>query len=92
MRAQEIKVLDVVEAVEGPAPTFVCTEIRQRGPLAAPPEACAAPGAITRTVIAADQAWRAVLREVSVAGLGRMVGGDYETDVMGQVGAWLAAG
>ncbi|MBL7494355.1 Rrf2 family transcriptional regulator [Frankia sp. AgB1.9] len=89
---EEIRVLDVVEAVDGAAPTFVCTEIRQRGPLAAPPEACTAPCAIKRTMITADQAWRAVLREVSIADLARMVGQGYDTDVMGSVGAWLAAG
>ncbi len=31
-----ITVLDVVEAVDGPGPAFVCTEIRQRGPMATP--------------------------------------------------------
>ncbi|MFE0025636.1 RrF2 family transcriptional regulator [Amycolatopsis sp. NPDC059021] len=89
---EEITVLDVVEAVEGPQPTFVCTEIRQRGPMAAPPEACTAPCAITRTMIAADRAWRAALREVTIADLGRMVGEDYEGDVLGQIGTWLATG
>lgn len=89
---QEITVLDVVEAIEGPGSTFVCTEIRQRGPKAAPPEACAAPCAITRTMLAADRAWRAALREVSIADLGRMVGEDYNVDVLGEVGTWLATG
>ncbi|WP_313885641.1 RrF2 family transcriptional regulator [Fodinicola feengrottensis] len=46
----KITVLDVVEAVDGSEPTYVCTEIRQRGPLAAPPEACTAPCAIARTM------------------------------------------
>lgn len=89
---EDIRVLDVVEAVEGPAPTFVCTEIRQRGPLAAPPEVCAAPCAITRTMLAADRAWRDALRSVSIADLGRMVGESYDVDVLGSVGAWLSAG
>ncbi len=87
----EITVLDVVEAIEGAGPTFVCTEIRQRGPRAAPPEACAAPCAIARTMIAADRAWRAALREVSVADLRRMVGEGYDTDVLGEIGTWLLA-
>ncbi len=87
---REVSVLDVVEAVDGPGPTFVCTEIRQRGPLAAPPEACTAPCAITRTMIAADQAWRAALREVTIADLARLVGEDYDTDVLAQVGGWLS--
>lgn len=87
---ERITVLDVVEAVEGPRSTFVCTEIRQRGPMAAPPEACTAPCAIARTMHAADAAWRAALREVSIADLGRSVGTDYEGDVMGQIGNWLS--
>ena len=33
----EITVLDVVQAVDGARSAFVCTEIRQRGPLATPP-------------------------------------------------------
>ena len=87
----EITMLDVVEAIEGPQSTFVCTEIRQRGPMACPPEACTAPCAIARAMSAADRAWRATLREVSIADLCRDVDSDYEGDVLGQVGNWLAA-
>jgi Rrf2 family protein len=89
---EEITVLDVVEAVEGARSTFVCTEIRQRGPRATPPETCTAPCAIARTMFAADQAWRTTLRAVSVADLGRSVGTDYEGDVLGQIGDWLRVG
>jgi DNA-binding IscR family transcriptional regulator len=56
------------------------------------PEACAAPCAISRTMLAADRAWRDALRSVSIADLGRMVGESYDVDVMGSVGAWLSAG
>ncbi|MEV0113700.1 Rrf2 family transcriptional regulator [Streptomyces sp. NPDC050844] len=38
--AAEITVLDVVQAVDGASPAFVCTEIRQRGPLGTPAEDC----------------------------------------------------
>lgn len=88
---REITMLDVVEAIEGPHSTYVCTEIRQRGPMAAPPEACAAPCAIARTMYAADRAWRTTLREVSIADLVRTVGSDYEVDVLGPIGDWLVA-
>ena len=87
---EEITVLDVVEAVEGRQPTYVCTEVRQRGPLAASPEVCTAPCAIARTMYAADRAWRAALREVSIADLRRSVGTDYEGDVLGRIGSWLS--
>jgi Rrf2 family protein len=88
---QEITMLDVVEAIEGSTSTFVCTEVRQRGPMACPPRACTAPCGIARAMFAAERAWRAALREVSIADLCRGFGTDYEGDVLGSVGNWLSA-
>ncbi len=62
-----ITVLDAVLAVDGDEPAFRCTEIRQRGPLAAAPEACVRPCAVARAMTAAESAWRAALAEVSIA-------------------------
>jgi DNA-binding IscR family transcriptional regulator len=59
--------------------------------MACPPEECAAPCAIARAMFAADRAWRATLREVSIADLRRRVGTDYEGDVLGSIGNWLSA-
>jgi Rrf2 family protein len=89
--AADTTVLDVVEAIDGVQPTFACTEIRQRGPLATPPEACTQPCAINRAMTAADQAWRAALREVTIADLARSVATDYDADVLGTVKGWLGA-
>jgi len=86
----EISVLDVVEAVDGARPAFVCTEIRQRGPMATPPEACTAPCAISRAMSAADEAWRAALRGISIADLACSVNSDYGQDVLGAIRGWLA--
>lgn len=88
----EISVLDVVLAVDGPRPAFVCTEIRQRGPLAAAPEACTRPCAITRAMASADAAWRAALRDISVADLARDVDADYGPAALAGIGEWLAQG
>ncbi len=88
----EISVLDVVLAVDGPRPAFVCTEIRQRGPLAAAPEACTRPCAITRAMASADAAWRAALRDISVADLARDVDADYGPTALAGIGEWLAQG
>jgi Rrf2 family protein len=88
----QISVLDVVLAVDGPRPAFVCTEIRQRGPLAAAPEACTRPCAITRAMASADAAWRAALREISIADLARDVDADYGPTALAGMGAWLAQG
>ena len=88
--AKDITVLDVVEAVDGPRAPFTCTEIRQRGPLAAPPEACKSMCAINRAMVAADHAWRQSLKSVTIADLVRSVRRDYEGDVMGTIGGWLS--
>jgi Rrf2 family protein len=88
--ASEVTVLDVVEAVDGARPAFVCTEIRQRGPMATPREACTEPCAISRAMSAADEAWRAALRDVSIADLAHTVNSDYDRDVLGAIRGWLA--
>jgi Rrf2 family protein len=90
-RPQDITVLDVVVAVDGERPAFVCTEIRQRGPLATPAEACTAPCAISRAMAAADEAWRAALRGVTIADLARGVTGDYGPGAFDGIRAWLGA-
>jgi len=88
---KDITLLDVVEAVDGSRASFVCTEIRQRGPLAAPPELCTSPCGINRAMLAADQAWRRSLRSVTIADLAVGVKRQYPTfDVMGTVSGWLS--
>ena len=84
-----ITVLDVVTAVDGSKPAFTCTEIRQRGPLAAPPEACTRPCAITRAMAAGDAAWRAALQAISIADLARGVDEDYGPTALAGIRTWL---
>ena len=85
----DITILDVVEAVDGAAPAFVCTEIRQRGPLAAAPEACERPCAINRAMTAADAAWRASLRTVTIGDLAREVTATNGPEIIAGISAWL---
>jgi Rrf2 family protein len=87
--AEEITVLDVVEAVDGTEPAFVCTEIRQRGPMAAAPEACTEPCPIAKVMIAADRAWRAALGQVSIADLAGDVARTSGVETLPRVRAWL---
>lgn len=87
---ERISVLDVVMAVDGPQPAFVCTEIRQRGPLAARPEDCTRACAITRAMATADAAWRAALRGISIADLAHEVDEDYGPTALSAIGTWLA--
>lgn len=65
--ADRITVLDIVEAVEGSGPTFICAEIRQRGACALPPERCTLPCPVAQVIYDADAAWRDSLRSVTVA-------------------------
>ena len=81
----KITMLDVVEAIEGTQSTFTCTEIRQRGPLASPPEACTAPCGIARAMHEADRAWRTTLHQVSIADLSHTL----TTDARTQIANWL---
>lgn len=87
--AEAISVLDVVRAIDGDEPAFRCTEIRQQGPLAAPPENCVRPCAIARTMAVAEQAWRSSLAGVSVADLAADVQDDTGGTAMPRVREWL---
>ncbi|WP_062770790.1 RrF2 family transcriptional regulator [Sphingopyxis terrae] len=62
----EISLYDVVRAIEGPAPAFRCTEIRQRGPCARPRSECRLPCGIAAAFAAAEAAWRGHLAAISI--------------------------
>lgn len=68
--AADITLLDITLAVDGESAAFECGEIRQRGPAAQDPscyrEACSIALAMWR----AEEAWRAALRDVSLAEIG----------------------
>lgn len=66
---EKITVLDVVQAVDGTEPAFRCTEIRQQGILAAPPEQCRSACGIANVMADAEKAWRASLSGVTIADL-----------------------
>lgn len=65
----EITLLDVIEAVEGHEPSFRCTEIRKRGPARVSPRLYSPVCAIAEAMYRADEAWRAELRQTTVADL-----------------------
>ncbi|WP_042377636.1 RrF2 family transcriptional regulator [Streptacidiphilus melanogenes] len=90
-KPEQVSLLDVVQAVDGARPAFVCTEIRQRGPLGTPPEQCTKPCPIARAMGAADAAWRASLAAVTIADLAAAVQGDSGPEALPRIGAWLNA-
>jgi Rrf2 family protein len=69
-RAEEISLLDLVQALEGREAAFRCTEIRARGPVqAAGQPGFAAVCAINRAMLRAELAWRESLRGTTLADL-----------------------
>jgi Rrf2 family protein len=66
---REITLLDIVLAVEGPAPAFRCSEIRQRGPNPVGAHLFAKPCGINAAMLKAERAYRAELSRVSIADL-----------------------
>lgn len=65
--AAEVPILDIVLAVDGDDTAFRCSEIRQRGPAAQPPERYRRPCGIARAMWSAEEAWRQVLRDTTLA-------------------------
>lgn len=67
--ADKITLLDIVTAVEGPGPAFRCAEIRQRGPSPVAAHFFKLPCAVNAAMLKAERAYRAELRNVTVADL-----------------------
>lgn len=63
----EITLLDIVLAVEGPAPAFRCAEIRQRGLNPLPGRYFTKPCGINAAMLKAEKAYRAELAKVTIA-------------------------
>lgn len=69
---ETISFLDVVEAIDGSGPAFVCREIRRRGPVTVK-DPCAYPAdcLIKARMLAAERLWRDALRAQTLADLVR---------------------
>lgn len=85
----EISLLDIVRAVDGDAPAFRCTEIRQNGPFGAPPEACLRPCGVAQAMADAEAAWRTSLAAVTVADLASQVSASSDAATDAAVQQWL---
>lgn len=66
----QITLLDIVEAIDGSEPAFVCREIRRRGPgKAQDPCVYKADCFIKTRMLAAEQAWRSALQSQTLLDL-----------------------
>ncbi|MBB3384752.1 RrF2 family transcriptional regulator [Rhizobium sp. WW22] len=66
-KPEEITLLDIVLAAEGPAPAFRCAEIRQRGPNPLEGRYFAKPCGINAAMLAAERVYRAELAKTTIA-------------------------
>jgi Rrf2 family protein len=86
---RDINVLEVVQAIDGPAPAFTCTEIRRRGPAALPDRHYRVVCGIHRTMMRAEEAYRTELRETTVADLVEGMLADASPEALLRGATWL---
>ncbi len=87
--AEDITLLDVVEAIDGEDPAFRCTEIRRRGPSAMPAREYTLPCGIHSAFFRADAVWRSELQRTSIAALVTGVVNDASPVALRKTVRWL---
>jgi Rrf2 family protein len=85
----DINLWDITEAIEGSAPSFKCTEIRQNGPCGAAKENCKKPCGIAASFYAAEQAFRSELKKVLLSDLLMQIARDTKPDNVETLRQWL---
>ena len=88
--ANDITVLEIVEAIEGDEPAFRCAEIRRRGPSAVPSRMYTPMCGVHQAFLDADAAWRAELRNVTVGELVGTMLRDAPKPAVEKGAAWMA--
>lgn len=85
---EQISLLDIVLAIEGPEPAFRCSEIRQRGPFGDDPENHHQPCTIATALAEAERDWRNRLQSQTIADLDAVV--EHKAPaVPGRTRGWL---
>jgi Rrf2 family protein len=84
---REISLWDIQAAIEGSEPSFRCQNIRRQGPCARFTSA-EVPCDIACAFLAADAAYRAQLKTVSLADIARQVGARYGAEGRARFGDW----
>ncbi|HEX6420553.1 MAG TPA: Rrf2 family transcriptional regulator [Acidimicrobiales bacterium] len=85
----DITLLEIVEAVQGETGTFRCTEIRRRGPSAAPLREYRHDCTIAVAMYRADAAWRAELQRQTLATLLGELAPSISPVVVRRAAAWI---
>ena len=87
--ATDISLWDITVAIEGYAPAFRCTEIRQNGPCGLKRKDCKSPCQIAAAFAVAEKVFRDSLKAVSLADLGLQVVRDSTPEHLKDVMGWL---
>lgn len=85
----DLTFLDIVEAVEGKAQTFVCNNIRANNPCRPHGYCESSPCAVARVMWDADEAWRQKLRSVSFSDLIETLARDIPKDLWKNSFEWV---
>lgn len=84
-----ITFLDIVEAVEGKASSFACTEIRKNNPCRPKSTKTIKPCSIAAIMWKADKAWRDSLRETTLSDLVGMVKKEVDPQTLQKTIVWI---
>ena len=83
--------LDIVDAVDGAAPAFRCSEIRRQGPSAVPARFYTPRCAIASAMWDAEQAFRDSLARVTIATIAEGVRRDSPPEALEKARRWLTS-
>lgn len=89
--ANLINAYDVVSALDGVEPVFICREIRRAGPCAGRRDKYSPRCAVARAMDGATLAWRDSLKTVSIAALVSTTQNEVSQDIGRKAEHWLAA-
>lgn len=84
-----INLNDIAIAIEGAEPAFRCQEVRQRGPVGSSKEACKRPCGIAAAFHAAERAWRAELKKISLVDVMKDAARGMDSDRARRYMNWL---
>ncbi|NEJ22741.1 Rrf2 family transcriptional regulator [Rhizobium leguminosarum] len=85
----DINFLEIVEAVEGKARSFTCTNIRANNPCRPVGYCDSQPCAVARIMWEADEAWRDTLRRVRLSDLVGTLSEEVPADIWQSTFAWV---
>ncbi len=85
----DITLLDIVLAIEGPTPAFRCTEIRQNGPCGLKRKDCKKPCEIASAFAEAEQTYRNALAAKSLASIMQEAAMNSTPEHMMDIAGWV---